>query len=126
LVDRHLTQPDWTGEGDAPRREEEVMSKTARVKSAERPATLKDVESWLRGQDKEALLNLLLTGMKENERLVRRLFSEVAQAAEGGVNVATYRRAIDDAVEQETSSGTRRSPATPRTSRRWWILWPTF
>jgi hypothetical protein len=81
--------------------EEDAMSKAQREKSAERPVTAKDVEAWLRGQDKEALLTLLLEGMKENERLSRRLFLEVARTAKGSLNVATFRRAIDDAVDQE-------------------------
>lgn len=77
------------------------MRNARRAKSSERPVTRKDVEAWLRAQDKEALVTLLLEGMKENERLSRRLFLEVARTAKGSLNVATYRRAIDDAVDQE-------------------------
>ncbi|MGH2699718.1 MAG: DUF6880 family protein, partial [Actinomycetota bacterium] len=52
-------------------------------------------------QDKESLVELLLSEAADSPRLHDRLFMEVAKGRPGGVDVATFRAAIDRAVEVE-------------------------
>ena len=58
--------------------------------------TIKDVRAWLLLQQKAALVDMLLDAAGENEQLFSRLMLKVAAAK--GVNLATYRKVIDQAI----------------------------
>ncbi len=60
-----------------------------------------DVRAYLKGQDKDMLVDLLVEHAAEDERLGRRLFVKAAKNTAKGINLATYRRAIDEAVEPD-------------------------
>jgi uncharacterized Zn finger protein len=62
-----------------------------------------DVRAYLKGQDKDMLVDLLVEHAAEDERLGRRLFVKAAKNTAKGLNLATYRRAIDEAVEPNAS-----------------------
>ena len=63
--------------------------------------TADDVRAYLKGQDKDMLVDLLVEHAAEDERLGRRLFVKAAKNTAKGINLATYRRAIDEAVEPD-------------------------
>jgi uncharacterized Zn finger protein len=70
-----------------------------KVGKAGQPAvTLQDVELYLQRQSKETLLSLLLEQVLENDRLRERLLLKVARATATGLDLDTFRRAIDRAV----------------------------
>ena len=60
-----------------------------------------DVRAYLKGQDKDMLVDLLVEHAAEDDRLGRRLFVKAAKNTAKGINLATYRRAIDEAVEPD-------------------------
>lgn len=60
-----------------------------------------DVRAYLRGQDKDALVNLLVEHTAQDERLKQRLFLKTAKNTSKGLNLATYQRALDEAVEPD-------------------------
>ncbi len=69
-------------------------------KSQAPPAmTMDDVRTYLLGEDKNALVDMLVDGAMEDDRLRQRLFLKAAKKGPRGLDVATYRRAIDEAVE---------------------------
>jgi len=60
-----------------------------------------DVRAYLKGQDKDALVDLLVEHAAQDERLGQRLFLKTARKTSKGLNLATYRRAIDETVEPD-------------------------
>jgi len=66
-----------------------------------RTVTAHDVRAYLRGQDKDALVNLLVEHTAQDERLKQRLFLKTAKNTSKGLNLATYQRALDEAVEPD-------------------------
>lgn len=70
---------------------------------AEKPAvvTKDDVRAYLKGQDKDALVDMLVEHAARDERLGQRLFLKTAKNTAKGINLASYRRAIDEAVESD-------------------------
>lgn len=68
-------------------------------KRAAAPAmTMDDVRAWLAGQDKHALVELLLERAMDDDRLRQRRLLRAAKRRAKGLDVATYERAIDEAV----------------------------
>src|SRR3712207_9394409 len=53
--------------------------------------------SFLEGQEKEILVRLILEQAMEDERLLGRLMMWAARSRSEGLDLATFRRAIDDA-----------------------------
>ncbi|MBI2218961.1 MAG: SWIM zinc finger family protein [Candidatus Rokubacteria bacterium] len=69
-------------------------------KKAARPAvTMDDVRAFLAGQDKNALVDLLMEQALDDERLRQRLLMKAAKKSPKGLDLATYREAIDNAVD---------------------------
>ncbi|MGH9340604.1 MAG: SWIM zinc finger family protein [Acidobacteriota bacterium] len=69
-------------------------------KKAAKPAvTMDDVRAYLAGREKSALVDMLMDQAMDDDRLRRRLFMEAARTSPRGFNVATFRRAIDEAVD---------------------------
>jgi uncharacterized Zn finger protein len=70
---------------------------------ADQPAvvTKDDVRAYLKGQDKDALVDMLVEHAAQDERLGQRLFLKTAKNTAKGLNLASYRRAIDEAVEPD-------------------------
>jgi tetratricopeptide (TPR) repeat protein len=60
-----------------------------------------DVRAYLVGQDKNALVEMLVDRAMQDDRLRQSLFIKAAKAGSKGLDLATYRRAIDDAVEPD-------------------------
>lgn len=77
------------------------------VDRKEKPVTLKDVCIWVESQSRETLTALVLEALREDDWLCRRLLLEVAKAAQPGINLATYRAAIEAAVEPDDFVGYR-------------------
>jgi uncharacterized Zn finger protein len=61
--------------------------------------TMDEVRTFLEGQEKEVLVRLILEEAMEDERLQGRLMMWAARSRSGGVDLATFRRAIDDAFD---------------------------
>lgn len=61
--------------------------------------TLDDVHAHLLKCDKSALVDLLMQQVIQDDDLRRRLLMEAAGNAPGGLDLATYRQAIDEAVD---------------------------
>jgi uncharacterized Zn finger protein len=61
--------------------------------------TMKDVRTYLSGQDKSALVNMLVEHAMEDDRLRQRLLMKTAKKGDKGIDLITYRYAIDEAVE---------------------------
>lgn len=70
--------------------------KTARSKPK---VTSEDVHAYLLKQEKETLVKMLMEQTVEDDRLREQLFLKVAQKGPKGLDLATYRRAIDDSVD---------------------------
>lgn len=69
-------------------------------KSLSKPAlTMQDVRSHLATLDKGTLADMLVDQAMEDDRLRQRLLMKVARKGPKGLDVATYRRAIDEAVD---------------------------
>ena len=70
---------------------------------ADRTATVTadDVRAYLKGQDKDALVDIIVEHAAQDERLGQRLLLKTAKNTAKGLNLATYRRAIDEAVEPD-------------------------
>lgn len=72
----------------------------ARQKGNRKPTvTMDDVRRYLATQDKPALIDLLIQHATQNHRLRQRLLLQAATRRAKGINLDTYRRAIDDAVD---------------------------
>ena len=63
--------------------------------------TMDDVRTYLSGQDKNALVEMLVDRAMKDERLRQSLFIKAAKKSPKKLDLATYRRAIDDAVEPD-------------------------
>ena len=63
--------------------------------------TMDDVRAYLSGQDKNALVEMLVERAMEDDGLRRRLFMKAAKKVSKGLDLDTYRRAIDEAVEPD-------------------------
>ena len=61
--------------------------------------TMDEVRTFLEGQEKEILVRLILEQAMEDERLQGRLMMWAARSRSEGVDLATFRRAIDDAFD---------------------------
>jgi uncharacterized Zn finger protein len=59
--------------------------------------TMEGLEAFLEGQDKNVLVRLLLKRAMEDERLYGRLLMWAARTGSEGVDLAAFRKAIDDA-----------------------------
>ena len=60
-----------------------------------------DVRTYLSGQDKNALVEMLVDRAMKDERLRQSLFIKAAKKSPKKLDLATYRRAIDDAAEPD-------------------------
>lgn len=63
--------------------------------------TKDDIRAYLKGQDKDVLVAMLVEHAAQDERLGQRLFLKTARKTAKGINLASYRRAIDEAVEPD-------------------------
>lgn len=61
--------------------------------------TMGDVRRYLATQEKPALIALLIQHATENDRLRQRLLLQAATRSAKGIDLDTYRRAIDDAAD---------------------------
>jgi uncharacterized Zn finger protein len=61
--------------------------------------TMDDVRTYLWGQDKNALVEMLVNRAMEDDHLRQSLFIKAAKTSAKGIDLVTYRRAIDEAVE---------------------------
>lgn len=61
--------------------------------------TMDDVRAYLAALGKNALIDMLLEQSVEDDRLRRRLFGKAAKKGPEGLDVSTYRQAIDEAVD---------------------------
>ncbi len=69
-------------------------------KKRSKPAvTMDDVRAHLAGQDKDALVDMLMAQAIDDDRLRQRLLMKAAKKGPKGLDVATYRHAIDEAVD---------------------------
>lgn len=72
----------------------------AHGKSRSKPAvTMQDVRAHLATLNKGTLADMLIDQAMEDDRLRQRLLMKVARKGPKGLDVATYRRAIDEAVD---------------------------
>jgi uncharacterized Zn finger protein len=79
-------------------------------------ASLDDVRSELASRDKQVLVDLILEQALEDDRLRRRLLMETASAGRGrgAVDLATYRKAVDEATRTRGFVDYRRMHAFAR------------
>jgi uncharacterized Zn finger protein len=63
--------------------------------------TMDDARTYLSGQDKSALVEMLVDRAMKDDRLRQSLFIKAAKKSSKGLDLVTYRRAIDDAVEPD-------------------------
>jgi uncharacterized Zn finger protein len=63
--------------------------------------TMDDVRAHLLGQDKSALVDMLVEHSMEDDRLRQRLSMKAAKKSSKALDLATFRRSIDDAVESD-------------------------
>lgn len=68
-------------------------------KKAKPAVTMNDVRAHLAGQDKDTLVAMLMEQAREDERLRQRLSMKAARKSPKGLDLATYREAIDNAVD---------------------------
>lgn len=77
-------------------------------KATKKPrVTLDDVRAHLHKRDKHALVDLLMQQLVEDDGLRQRLLMEVARDVAGGVDLATFRQAIDESVAMDGFVGYR-------------------
>jgi len=77
------------------------QAKSPEQAKAQQGVTMDDVRAYLLGQDKNALVEMLVNRAIEDDRLRQSLFIKAAKKSSKGLDLATYRRAIDDAVEPD-------------------------
>jgi uncharacterized Zn finger protein len=77
-------EPKFTGKGKAPQ-----------------AVTMDDVRAYLSGQDKNALVEMLVDRAMEDDRLRQSLFIKAAKKSAKRLDLGAYRRAIDEAVESD-------------------------
>ncbi|HEY3302879.1 MAG TPA: SWIM zinc finger family protein [Candidatus Binatia bacterium] len=70
------------------------------VKGQSPPAvTMDDVRAYLLAQDKKALVDVLVDHATDDDRLRQRLLMKAAKKTSKGLDLTTYRRLIDDALD---------------------------
>jgi len=69
------------------------------AKSKDRSVTMQDVRAVLLNRDHASLVDALMAWAKTDDALCERLLLTAAKETEGGINLATFRRAIDAALE---------------------------
>lgn len=62
-----------------------------------RPTTMEDVRAWLSGQDKADLVNMLMNHAENDIDLRKQLLMNTARENPTGLDLDTFRKAIDDA-----------------------------
>ncbi len=72
-----------------------------RRKSSDPAINMDDVRAYLGKQDKEALVNMIAEQSMDDDRLREKLLMKAAAKGSKGLNLATYRKAIDHAVDTE-------------------------
>jgi uncharacterized Zn finger protein len=77
------------------------QSKSPGKGKAQQGVTMDDVRAYLLGQDKNALVAMLVDRAMDDDRLRQSLFIKAAKKSSKGLDLATYRRAINDAVEPD-------------------------
>ena len=77
--------------------EQRTEQKGAQEKGGMQGLTTQELKAFLEGQDKNVLVRLLLEQAMEDERLYGRLLMRAARTSSEGVDLATFRKAIDDA-----------------------------
>ncbi len=60
--------------------------------------TIHDVRKYLNAQEKDSLVEMLIEQAMEDDRLLQRLLMKAAKRSPKGIDVETYRNAIDQAV----------------------------
>ena len=81
-----------------------LQSKDPKESEKGRPApgvTMDDVRAHLLEQDKTALVDVLMEHAMEDDRLRQRLSMKAAKKGSKALDLVTYRRAIDEAVESD-------------------------
>ncbi|MBI4540724.1 MAG: SWIM zinc finger family protein [Gemmatimonadetes bacterium] len=69
-------------------------------KKVGKPAvTMDDVRAYLAGQDKNVVVDMLMDQAGDDDRLRQRLLMNAAKKSPKGLDLATYRRVIDDAMD---------------------------
>jgi uncharacterized Zn finger protein len=68
-------------------------------KRSKQDVTMDDVRADLAGQEKNALVDMLMERAVDDDRLRQRLLIEAAKKAPNGLGLATFRHAIDEAVD---------------------------
>lgn len=68
-------------------------------KRAKPGVTMDDVRGYLAGLEKSVLVSMLMDQAMDDERLRQRLLMKAAKTGSKGVDIATYRQAIDNAVD---------------------------
>ncbi len=66
-------------------------------------ATMADVQTYLEEQDRAVLVRIVMEQAMEDEGLRERLLSRASR--KGGLDLTTFRRAVDDAVDFDDYSG---------------------
>lgn len=78
---------------------DQAHSPGSKPKKGKPAITLDDVRSYLAGQDTEALVGMLMEQAMADDRLRQRLLMKAAKKGPKGLDLATYRNAIDSAVD---------------------------
>lgn len=76
----------------------EATDKQKPGKARKSTTTMKDVEAYLERQDKDTLVRMLMEQAMDDDRLRERLLMKTARMGPKGLDLATFRRAIDHAV----------------------------
>lgn len=74
-------------------------SKGSAQSKSRKPITLDDVRAQLLKRDKHVLVELIMQQAIEDDDLRRRLLMDAASRVSGGLNLDTWREAVDEAVE---------------------------
>ncbi|MFI5398383.1 MAG: SWIM zinc finger domain-containing protein [Candidatus Binatia bacterium] len=78
---------------------ENAGGKARKDRTKQRSVTMDDVRAHLDRQDKTALVKLLLDHAMDDDRLRERLLMRTAREGKKGINLETFRKAIDHAIE---------------------------
>jgi uncharacterized Zn finger protein len=80
---------------------ENIEQKNSKKGKRASGVTIEDVRTYLQGQDKNALVEMLVNRSLKDDRLRQSLFIKAAKRSSKGLDLTTYRRAIHDAVEPD-------------------------
>lgn len=78
---------------------DEAHAEAGKPKKARPTITMDDVRAHLAGQDKDTLVATLMQQAMEDGRLRQRLLMKAARKSPKGLDLATYRTAVDNAVD---------------------------